>query len=245
MRAAHSKDPLPLPPRHIAIIMDGNGRWAKARSMPRIVGHQRGADAVRGVVQNCRELGVSYLTLYAFSSENWKRPAGEVGDLMGLLRVYLRRELADLDGNDVRIRFIGERGRLAADIIGMMDDAERTTAGNSALTLIVALNYGGQDEIVEACRGIAAAVAAGERRVDEIDVEMFADFLQTADIPDPDLLIRTSGEQRLSNFLLWQSAYSELVFMDTLWPDFSKKSLEDAIDEYHRRERRYGATGNH
>ncbi len=244
MRAAQSRDHSPLPLRHIAIIMDGNGRWAKARSMPRIVGHQRGADAVRTVVQSCRELGVSYLTLYAFSSENWKRPAGEVGDLMGLLRVYLRRELAELDANGVRVRFIGDRSRLASDIIEMMDHTERTTAANSALTLIVALNYGGQDEIVEACRRLAAAVAAGERRAEEIDGELFAEYLQTADIPDPDLLIRTSGEQRLSNFLLWQSAYSELVFTDTLWPDFSKKSLEDAIDEYHRRERRYGATGN-
>ena len=244
MRLAPSKDPSPAPPRHIAIIMDGNGRWAKARGLPRIAGHQRGAEAVRKVVQSCAELGVSYLTLYAFSSENWKRPATEVDDLMGLLRVYLRRELAELDRNNVRVRFIGDRSRLAADIIDMIGEAERATEGNTALTLVVALNYGGQNEIVVACRAIAADVAAGLRRVGEIDADLFAGYLQTAEIPDPDLLIRTSGEQRLSNFLLWQSAYAELVFMDTLWPDFSKKSLEDAIHEFHHRERRYGDTGN-
>ncbi len=244
MRLAPSKDHSPAPPRHIAIIMDGNGRWAKARGLPRIAGHQRGAEAVRKVVRSCAELGVSYLTLYAFSSENWKRPATEVDDLMGLLRVYLRRELAELDRNNVRVRFIGDRSRLAADIIDMIGAAERATEGNTALTLVVALNYGGQHEIVEACRAITAEVVAGRGRVDEIDADLFAGHLQTAEIPDPDLLIRTSGEQRLSNFLLWQSAYTELVFMDTLWPDFSKKSLEDAIHEFHRRERRYGDTGN-
>ncbi len=229
-------------PRHVAIIMDGNGRWAKARGLPRIAGHQRGADAVRDVVQSCRELGVSYLTLYAFSSENWKRPASEVDDLMGLLRLYLRRELDELNRNNIRVRFIGDRSGLADDIIRLLARYERTTRENDALTLIIALNYGGQNEIVDACRQLAEEVAAGRRSAAEIDTETFAKYLQTADIPDPDLLIRTSGEQRLSNFLLWQSAYSELVFMDVLWPDFCKKNLEDAIDEFHRRERRYGAT---
>ena len=242
MHPAPSNNQRPAPPRHIAIIMDGNGRWAKARGLPRFAGHQRGADSVREVVQSCRELGVSYLTLYAFSSENWKRPASEVDDLMGLLRVYLRREMDELHRNDIRVRFIGDRSRLAPDIIDLLARYERTTGQNTSMTLIVALNYGSHNEIVDACRRLAGEVEAGKRRASEIDAALFANYLQTADIPDPDLLIRTSGEQRLSNFLLWQSAYSELVFVNTLWPDFGRKSLEDAIDEFHRRDRRYGAT---
>jgi len=229
------------PPRHVAIIMDGNGRWAKARGMPRLVGHQRGAEAVKKVVRSCRELKVPYLTLYAFSSENWKRPATEVDDLMGLLRLYLRRELADLHRNDIRVRFIGDRPGLAKDIIKLLVEAEETTKNNQTMTLVIALNYGGQSEIVQACRTIALEVKSGTLNVDDIDSSVFERHLQTIDIPDPDLLIRTSGEQRLSNFLLWQSAYTELIFMNTLWPDFSKKNLEDAIDEYQQRERRYGA----
>lgn len=229
-------------PTHVAIIMDGNGRWAKARGLPRVAGHQRGAEAVRKTVKACRELGIGYLTLYAFSSENWKRPAEEVGDLMQLLRVYLRKELNELDANNVRIQFIGDRSRLAGDITTLIEDAESRTRANTGLCLIIAVNYGGQAEIVEACRRIAAQAAAGSLQPDAVDEAVVAANLQTAGLPDPDLLIRTSGEQRLSNFLLWQSAYSELVFMDVLWPDFSKKTLLEAIEEFQHRDRRYGAT---
>ena len=229
-------------PRHVAIIMDGNGRWAKARGLPRIVGHQRGADAVRRVVTGCRELGIDFLTLYAFSSENWKRPADEVDDLMGLLRLYIRRELAELHRNNVRMRFIGDRSRLAADIVALIENAEQTTRANDGLTLVVALNYGSHDEIVRACRRIVGEALHGDVAPDEIDEALFRRHLETADLPDPDLLIRTSGEQRLSNFLLWQAAYTELVFVETLWPDFAKIDLEAAIAEFRRRERRYGAS---
>jgi undecaprenyl diphosphate synthase len=230
------------PPRHVAIIMDGNGRWAKARGLPRIVGHQRGADAVRSTVIACRELGIAYLTLYAFSSENWKRPPSEVDDLMGLLRLYLRRELAELNRNGVRVRVIGDREGLATDIVRLIDEAEAKTLHNRDLTLVMAINYGGQNEIVAACRRIAAKVKSGAIALEDITPDLFTRHLETSEIPDPDLLIRTSGEQRLSNFLLWQSAYTEFVFVDTLWPDFSKQSLVDAIAEFHRRERRYGAS---
>jgi undecaprenyl diphosphate synthase len=230
------------PPTHVAIIMDGNGRWAKARGLPRAMGHRRGADAVREVVEGCRELGVSYLTLYAFSSENWKRPAREVGDLMDLLRLYIRREIDELCRNGVRLRVIGERAGLPADIVELIESAEAATRHNGDLNLIVALNYGSQNEIATACRRIAEAVQAGTTRPDDIDAEMIRRYLQTAGIPDPDLLIRTSGEQRLSNFLLWQAAYAELVFTETLWPDFTRQSLRTAIDEFRRRERRYGTS---
>jgi undecaprenyl diphosphate synthase len=229
------------PPRHVAIIMDGNGRWAKARGLPRVLGHQRGADAVRSTVIACRELGIAYLTLYAFSSENWKRPPSEVDDLMGLLRLYLRRELAELNRNGVRVRVIGDRSQLATDIVRLIDEAETKTVHNRELTLVMAINYGGQNEIVAACRRIAEEVKSGQLDVAEITAEVFTRHLETSEIPDH-LLIRTSGEQRLSNFLLWQSAYTEFVFVDTLWPDFSKQSLVDAVNEFHRRERRYGAS---
>ncbi len=242
MEAVRTREPATLSPNHVAIIMDGNGRWAKSRGLPRVAGHQRGADAVRKVVTGCRELGISYLTLYAFSSENWKRPATEVDDLMGLLRLYLRREIADLQRNNVRLRFIGARERLPCDVIKVIDEAEALTHENSGLNLVIALNYGSHNEIVQACRRLAGEVAAGRMRVEDVTEENFARFLETADIPDPDLLIRTSGEQRLSNFLLWQAAYSELIFVDTFWPDFTKKNLEDAIHEFQRRERRYGAS---
>ena len=228
-------------PRHIAIIMDGNGRWAKARGLPRAAGHRQGAEAVRRAVEAAQQLGVAYLTLYAFSSENWKRPRTEVDDLMGLLRLYLRRELAELHKNNVRLRFIGDRQALSRDLVALIDEAEGRTVGNTGLTLVVAINYGSQREIILAARALATDVAAGRIAVDDITEESFASRLQTRDIPNPDLLIRTSGEQRLSNFLLWQSAYAELVFLDLLWPDFNKSSLEDAIHEFHRRERRYGA----
>ena len=231
----------PPAPRHVAIIMDGNGRWAKARGLPRFAGHQRGAKAVRAVVEACTELGISNLTLYAFSSENWKRPEAEVKDLMGLLRLYLKRELSELHRNNVRMRFIGDHGALQPDIQSLIETAERKTRGNTGLRLVIALNYGSHNEIVEACRRLATAVEAHELSPDAITEQMFRAQLATADLPDPDLLIRTSGEQRLSNFLLWQVAYSELVFLDTLWPDFKKEHLEAAVREYWRRERRYGA----
>ena len=222
--------------------MDGNGRWAKARGLPRVAGHQRGADTVRKVVEAGREAGIGYLTLYAFSSENWKRPASEVDDLMGLLRLYLRRELRELHRNNVRVRFIGNWSVLANDIVDLIEEAQSTTRDNTGLTFIIAVNYGSQNEILKAARELAEAVKRGDLSADEIDEERFRQNLDTRDFPDPDLIIRTSGEQRLSNFLLWQAAYSELVFMDLLWPDFNKDSLREAIDEFHRRERRYGAT---
>jgi len=233
--------PLP-PPAHVAIIMDGNGRWAKARGLPRVAGHRRGGEAVRRAVIAAAELGIPYLTLFGFSSENWKRPAGEVDDLMSLLRHYLRGEVAELHRNNVRVRVIGERERLAPDIVTLIDNTEALTAGNTGLRLSVALSYGGRAEIAGAARRIAEAAIAGRLCTDRVDETLFARYLLTADMPDPDLVIRTSGEQRLSNFLLWQTAYSEFVFIDTLWPDFTKSDLERALSEFHGRERRYGAT---
>ncbi|MFP6745422.1 MAG: isoprenyl transferase [Alphaproteobacteria bacterium] len=222
--------------------MDGNGRWAAARSLPRLAGHRQGAEVVRETVTHCQELGISYLTLFAFSSENWKRPLAEIDDLMGLLRIYLGHELSALVRNGVRLRFIGDRQRLPRDIITLLDESEARTHGGGGLTLTMALNYGGRDEIVNAARRLANQVAAGELDADDIDQHNFASFLDTAGIPDPDLLIRTSGEQRISNFLLWQCAYTELVFSPVMWPDFDRNHLEDAIYEFHQRERRYGAT---
>jgi undecaprenyl diphosphate synthase len=230
------------PPVHIAIIMDGNGRWAKARGLPRVAGHKRGAEAVRTAVESCQIIGIKYLTLYAFSSENWKRPATEVDDLMGLLRHYLTREINQLNKSGVRLRCIGERAGLAPDIIRLIDEGEEKTKHNTGLTLQIAVNYGGQNEILVACRSIAQEVSDGRLAVNDIDDETFANHLHTAGVPDPDLLIRTSGEKRLSNFLLWQSAYAELVFVDTLWPDFSKDELLRVIEEYHSRDRRFGKT---
>lgn len=232
----------PPPPAHVAIIMDGNGRWAKARGLPRIAGHRRGAEAVRRTVVAAAELGIQYLTLFGFSSENWKRPSDEISDLMGLLRHYLRGEIAELHRNNVRVRIIGDRARLAADIVTLIDNAEQLTARNTGLNLIVALSYGGRAEIVQAARRIAEAVAAGRLMPEQLDENRFAEYLLTMGIPDPDLLIRTSGEQRISNFLLWQSAYAELVFTETLWPDFAKIDLEMAVRDFHGRERRYGAS---
>jgi len=243
METAPSRDHAPSPPAHIAIIMDGNGRWAANRGLPRIAGHQRGADAVRTAVRSCSELGVRYLTLYAFSSENWKRPADEVQDLMGLLRVYLRREINELAENGVRMRVIGDRRRLEPDIQELIAESEERTRGNDRLDLVVALNYGARNEILSAVRGLAADVAAGILDPATITEDVFAARLDTRGMPDPDLLIRTSGERRLSNFLLWQCAYAELVFTPTLWPDFGKADLEAAIDDYQRRERRYGGSG--
>ncbi len=229
-------------PRHIAIIMDGNGRWAKARGLPRIAGHRRGAEAVRRTLTAAGELGIPYLTLFGFSSENWKRPSAEVKDLMVLLRHYLHGEIAELQRNGVRLKVIGQLTRLAPDIVGMIAHAETLTRENSQITLTIALSYGGRAEIVAAVQAIAAEVARGSLAAEDVDEDCLARHLFTADIPDPDLLIRTSGEQRISNFLLWQCAYSELVFTKTLWPDFSRNDLEQAIDDYCGRERRYGAS---
>jgi len=230
------------PPRHIAIIMDGNGRWAKARGLPRIAGHRRGAEAVRRTLTAAGELEIPYLTLFGFSSENWKRPLAEVDDLMGLLRHYLRGEIAELHRNGVRLRVIGDRGRLAPDIVTLIDNAEALTRNNAGVNLTIALSYGGRAEIITAMRALAVKAAAGELRPEAIDEATVSRHLFTADIPDPDLLIRTSGEQRISNFLLWQCAYAELVFTKTLWPDFGRNDLEAAIADYGCRERRYGAS---
>jgi undecaprenyl diphosphate synthase len=231
-----------LPPRHIAIIMDGNGRWAQARGLPRIAGHRRGAEAVRRTLTAAAQLGIPYLTLFGFSSENWKRPLAEVDDLMGLLRHYLRGEIAELHRNNVRLRVIGDRDRLAPDIVTLIINAEALTRDNSGVNLTIALSYGGRAEIIAAMRAMAEKAAAGALAPEAIDEAAVSRHLFTADIPDPDLLIRTSGEQRISNFLLWQCAYSELVFTKTLWPDFGRADLEEAIADYGCRERRYGAS---
>lgn len=232
---------LPPPvPTHVAIIMDGNGRWAKARGLPRTAGHKRGAEAVRRTVECARELGISYLTLYAFSAENWKRPSTEVTDLMGLLRLYLRNEVRNLHKNGIRLKVVGDRSRLGSDIVALIAESEALTAGNSALTLTLALSYGGRQEITEAARRIAREVAEGRLAPEDVDEEAVAARLFTTGMPDPDLVIRTSGEKRISNFLLWQSAYAELVFLDVLWPDFGRDELEAAIRDFHGRERRYG-----
>jgi undecaprenyl diphosphate synthase len=233
---------LPAPPAHVAIIMDGNGRWAASRGLPRIAGHRRGAEAVRRAVKSASELGISYLTLFGFSSENWKRPLLEIDDLMGLLRHYLRGEIADLHRNGVRLRVIGQRARLAPDIVTLIKNGETLTRDNPGLNLTLALSYGGRDEIALAARAVARRVAAGELDPEGIDEACVAGHLMTADIPDPDLVIRTSGEQRISNFLLWQTAYAEFIFIDTLWPDFAKGDLEQAVRDFHGRDRRFGAS---
>jgi undecaprenyl diphosphate synthase len=231
----------PAPPGHVAIIMDGNGRWARARGLPRTAGHQRGAEAVRRTVEAAAELGVGYLTLFGFSSENWGRPVEEVSDLMGLLRRYLRSEIAELSEKGVRLRVIGNRARLSPDIVSLIEDGERRTAGNTRLNLTIALSYSGREELTEAARRIAREAAAGTLDPEALDAQGFAGRLFTAELPDPDLLIRTSGEQRVSNFLLWQLAYAEMVFLERLWPDFDRDDLAAAIAEFQRRDRRYGA----
>jgi undecaprenyl diphosphate synthase len=233
----------PSGPAHVAIIMDGNRRWARARGMPPVFGHQRGAEAVRRTVEGCRDWQIRYLTLFAFSSENWRRPASEINELMNLLRFYLRREIGELAKNGVRLCFLGERELMAPDIAEMMAEAELRTHANAALILTIALNYGSRREIARAARRLAAQVAAGEIESADIDEALFDRTVNPLGLPDPDLLIRTSGEQRLSNFMLWQLAYTELVFMPVNWPDFDQRCLGEAIAEYRRRERRYGASG--
>ena len=228
-------------PAHVAIIMDGNGRWAKARGLPRVAGHRAGAQAVRRTIEAAVEAGVSWLTLYAFSSENWRRSPDEVLELTGLLRHYIRQELAELGRQGVRIRVLGDRGRFDADTQADLAHAERNTKANTRLNLNVALSYGARDEIVAAARAAAEAAVAGHLDPAALDAAAFGRLLFTAGMPDPDLVIRTSGEHRLSNFLLWQSAYAELVFLDVLWPDFNAAELDAALAEYARRERRFGA----
>jgi undecaprenyl diphosphate synthase len=227
-------------PRHVAIIMDGNGRWAAARGLPRSEGHRRGVEALRRTVRAAGELGVGILTIFSFSSENWSRPPAEVRDLMALLRRFIRNDLAELHGNNVRVRVIGERAGLAPDILRLLEEAEELTRRNDGLMLVVAFNYGARQEIARAARRLAHEVRAGWLDPEAVTAESLARFLDAPDLPDPDLIIRTSGEQRLSNFLLWQAAYSELVFVPIHWPDFDRAVLEQALAEYRRRERRFG-----
>lgn len=227
-------------PEHVAIIMDGNGRWAKARGLPRIAGHRAGVEALRQTVRAASDMGVRWLTVYAFSSENWSRPKTEVADLLGLLKIFIRRDLAELHQSGVRVKVIGERAGLSPDIKGLLDEAESLTVLNTAMNLVIAFNYGGRDEIVRAARKLVRAVQAGQVGADSIDADTFANFLDTAEIPDPDLVIRTSGEMRLSNFLLWQAAYSELVFLPCYWPDFTRSDLVQAVQIFSARERRFG-----
>ena len=239
-RRLRPAEPSPLP-THVAVIMDGNGRWASARYLPRVAGHREGARALRRTIEAAIRSGVAWLTIYAFSSENWRRPATEVLDLTGLLRHYLKNEIAELHSNGVKLHFIGDRTRFDPDIDAALAQAERLTAGNTRLNLVVALSYGARDEIVAAARKLAQAAQDGQIAAASIDETMLVSALSTAGMPDPDLVIRTSGEQRLSNFLLWQAAYAELVFLDVLWPDFGAAHFDAALTEYARRERRFGA----
>jgi undecaprenyl diphosphate synthase len=232
-------------PAHVAIIMDGNGRWAKSRGLPRVAGHRAGVEALRQTVRAAGEMGVSWLTVYAFSSENWSRPKSEVSDLMGLLKLFIRRDLAELHQNGVRVRIIGDRTGLEGDIKMLLEEAETLTRNNSVLNLVIAFNYGSRDEIVRAARKAAEAAIAGEIKPEAITAESFATFLDTADIPDPDLVIRTSGELRLSNFLLWQAAYSEFVFLPCFWPDFGPGHLAEALQAFAARDRRFGSVTAH
>jgi undecaprenyl diphosphate synthase len=227
-------------PRHVAIIMDGNGRWASARGLPRVEGHRRGVEAIRRTIRAAGELGIKVITIFSFSAENWSRPATEISELMGLLRRFIRNDLAELHKSNVRVRIIGEREGLDPDIARLLVEAEELTRNNDALTLVVAFNYGARQEIARAARIIAQQVASGALKPADVTVEKIGAFLDAPDLPDPDLIIRTSGEQRLSNFLLWQSAYSELVFLPIYWPDFDRAALEAAIAEYRQRERRFG-----
>ncbi len=227
-------------PHHVAIIMDGNGRWASQRGLPRAEGHRRGVEALRRTVRAAGEIGVKVLTIFSFSSENWSRPRQEILDLMGLLRRFIRHDLAELHASGVRVKIVGEREGLETEIRRLLDEAEELTKDNPGLLLVVAFNYGSRDEIVRATRRIAEDIAAGRIKPEDINSAMIGQHLDTAGIEDPDLIIRTSGEQRLSNFLLWQAAYSEFVFVQVYWPEFDKAALESAIAEYHRRERRFG-----
>jgi undecaprenyl diphosphate synthase len=227
-------------PRHVAVIMDGNGRWATARGLPRFEGHRRGVDALRRAVRAAGDLGIEVLTVYAFSSENWKRPKAEIAELLGLLKIFVRRDLAELHGNGVKVRAIGERSSLAPDLRGLIEEAEALTSLNRKMTLVIAFNYGSRDEITRAVKALARDVAAGRIAADAISEEAISARLDTSVLPEPDLVIRTSGEQRLSNFLMWQAAYAELVFLPVLWPDFDRQHLQQALDMFAARERRFG-----
>lgn len=227
-------------PDHVAIIMDGNGRWAKARGMPRAVGHERGVEALRRTVEGAQDIGLKNLTVYSFSTENWRRPAAEVNALFGLLKAYVKRDLNRLASEGVRVRILGTRKGLPEDILELVERAEKRTAQNSTFNLCIAFNYGGREEIVRAAQALGEAARSGDLDLNQVDEAGFEAFLDTKDIPDPDIMIRTSGEYRLSNFLIWQAAYAELVFMDVLWPDFGKAQLLEAIEIYKTRERRFG-----
>jgi undecaprenyl diphosphate synthase len=227
-------------PCHVAIIMDGNGRWAAERGLPRALGHRQGVEAVRRTIRAARDLGISYLTIYSFSSENWSRPLEEIDDLMGLMKRFIRRDLAELHQAGVRITVIGERDRVDPELMTLIDEARELTAANTGLTLVIAFNYGARTEIAKAARRLAVEVAAGRMTPDEVTAEALAARLDTGRVPDPDLLIRTSGEQRLSNFLLWQCAYTEFVFLPVNWPDFGRAELEEAIAVFRARDRRFG-----
>ena len=227
-------------PRHVAIIMDGNGRWAETRGQPRAFGHRQGVEAVRRTVRAAGDLGIEYLSLYSFSTENWSRPETEITELFSLLRHFIRMDLADLHKNNVRVKVIGNRERVPDDVLALLDEARNLTKDNTGQTLVIAFNYGARAEIAEAARRVAAEVSKDRMLPEEITEDCFGTFLDTADIPDPELLIRTSGEMRLSNFLLWQLAYSELIFLDCYWPDFSREHLVEAIRAFHHRNRRFG-----
>ncbi|MBQ9838135.1 MAG: isoprenyl transferase [Oscillospiraceae bacterium] len=238
--AQTEQNPVLKPPRHIAIIMDGNGRWAKQRGLPRTAGHAAGAETFRNIANYCRTLGVEYLTVYAFSTENWKRSAEEVAGIMKLLGNYLQEAIRDMEKNHVRFRFFGDLSRLSPQLQKLCMDAQQKSANFGDVQVNFCLNYGGRDEIVRAAQAFAREVAEGKRAPEELTEDILSDYLYSAGVPDPELIIRPSGELRTSNFLLWQSAYSEYVFMNVLWPDFGPKDLDQAIEEYHRRNRRFG-----
>jgi undecaprenyl diphosphate synthase len=235
-----ARDAVRAVPEHVAIIMDGNGRWARSRGLPRIEGHRRGVQAVRAVVAHAQKAGVKWLTIFSFSTENWSRPADEVRDLMTLIKLFVRRDLADLHKGGIRVKVIGSRGDLKPDMLAIVNEAETLTRDNTGLTLVLAFNYGGRDEIARAARAVARDVAAGLIAADAVDEAVIASRLDTAGMPDPDLIIRTSGEQRLSNFLLWQAAYAEFVFVADFWPDFDGAVFDRAIAEFQGRDRRFG-----
>lgn len=228
-------------PTHVAIIMDGNGRWAKQRNLPTILGHREGASALKRITRHAGSMGIKFLTVFAFSTENWRRPATWIQEMMGLLRYYLKNEVREIVKNNVRLQIIGNRTEFDQDIQDMIEEVEEKTAGNTGMTLVIALNYGGRKDIVKACQDISRKVASGDLPPESIDEDIFSAHLYTKDIPDPDLLIRSSGEFRISNYLLWQLAYSEFVFSNKLWPDFNEDDLEDAIKQYQSRNRRFGA----
>lgn len=241
---AETPEKLPVSfPHHVAIIMDGNGRWASKRGLPRVEGHRRGVQSVRDCVAAAIELGISYLTLYTFSSENWRRPFSEISDLMGLLKAFIKRDLAELHKNNVRIRTVGTDDRIDPEVLKLIREAVNLTQDNTGLVLTAAFNYGSRDEIVRAARNLATKAAAGAIDASAITEDDLAAHLDTAGVPDPDLMIRTGGDQRISNFLLWQSAYTEFVFLDSYWPDFTKEMLARAVSEFQARERRFGGLG--